>query len=164
MKLRQFYAAKIFIAALFFMVSTSSWAQYTCNELPYLKDIVRKLESECALGKCTALGRAGSTVASAIKTCVAGGFDEDRCASNVTCTDIDYCTALGRAGDSVNGAISQCTRGGFDFDRCASNVECFGIRFCKALGRAGSSIESAVDNCVKAGFDRDRCASNVTCQ
>jgi hypothetical protein len=131
---------KQFILAFVASISLSSIASadYTWNDRQYLRSILLQLDASCG-GQgnqvCTATSimgteYKGSTIDTAIASCIADGNDRSRCNSSATCpSGVQVCTSTNLMGTEYRGstieaAIASCIAGGNSQSRCHSSAEC----------------------------------------
>jgi len=168
MRTLRFLLSSFIVVALFSILSMSvtANADYTCNDITYLKATLDQLNQSCGgtAEVCTAVGHKGSTADSAVDACVKSGYTQSSCDTNVTCEHTSLCSAVGHKGTTVESAIRHCTDAGYTQSSCDTNVTCEnGRSICSAVGHKGSTLELAVRACVKAGYTESSCNSNVSC-
>jgi hypothetical protein len=164
-------------------LSSTAKADYTCNDRQYLRSILIQLDASCG-GQgnqvCTATNNwgttyRGSTIDTAIASCIADGNSRSACNSGAACpSGVQVCTATNSWGTTYKGstidtAISSCVADGNSRSACNSGAACpSGVQVCTATNSwgtkyRGNTIDSAIASCIADGNSQSACHSQARC-
>ena len=162
-----------------FAALDASAHNYTCADRNELAQILAELDRVCNTptpgGACQARGYNGSTIESAIASCVQlsnGYWSESECNTHVTCTGSPRMyTARGYKGSTLELAVDSCKRlsnGYWSESECNTHVTgSAGAPLCTTRGYKGSTMEQAIDACARLSngyWSRAECNTAVSCQ